>query len=98
MRRREFLLGLTGFAAVQRSNAQDRVRRVGALIATQTAKEPLETTLKGHGWTLGRDLQIEYRISGGDTDRSRKYARELITQKPDVLFAVTNTSMAALRA
>ena len=98
MRRREFIVGLAGFASVHHAKAQDRVRRIGALITTPTAKEPLETTLKDRGWTLGRDLQIEYRISGGDTDTSRKYARELIAEKPDVLFASTNTSMAALQA
>ena len=45
-----------------------------------------------------RDLQIEYRFSRGDTNLSRRYARELIALKPDVLVAVTNTSMAALQA
>lgn len=98
MRRREFILGIVGLAALHRAKAQDRVRRVGVLITTPAYKEPFETALKEHGWTIGRDLKIEYRFSGGDTDLTRRYARELIAQKPDVLFATTNTSMAALQA
>ena len=57
-----------------------------------------ETILKEKGWIVGRNLQIEYRITGGDTNLSRAYARELIALQPDVLVAVTNTSMAALHA
>ena len=36
--------------------------------------------------------------TGGDTSLSRAYARELLALQPDVLFAVTNTSIAALHA
>jgi putative ABC transport system substrate-binding protein len=102
MRRREFILGLA-MLADGRAGAQDRVRRVGALIAepgTGNWKIPdlLETILKEKGWIVGRNLQIEYRITGGDTNLSQAYARELIAWQPDVLFVVTNTSMAALHA
>src|SRR4051812_20275312 len=95
MRRREFILGLA-MLAVDRASAQGRARRVGALIS-----EPynvLETVLKEKGWVVGQNLKIEYRITGGDTNRSRTYARELLALQPDVLFAATNTSMAALNA
>jgi putative ABC transport system substrate-binding protein len=98
MRRREFILGLGVVASIGRARAEDRVRRLGMLIAGLPAKEALEAALKDRGWTAGRDLQIEYRITGGDTDRTRQGARELLALKPDVLFAETNTSMAALHA
>jgi putative ABC transport system substrate-binding protein len=103
MRRREFILALVMLADVGRAGAQDRVRRVGALISepgTGKWKIPdvLETILKEKGWIVGRNLQIEYRITGGDTNLSQAYARELIAWQPDVLFVVTNTSMAALHA
>ncbi|WIW43856.1 ABC transporter substrate-binding protein [Bradyrhizobium sp. 62B] len=58
----------------------------------------MEEVLKARGWTIGGDLQIEYRITGGDTDLSQRYARELLALHPDALFATTNTSMAALHA
>ena len=98
MRRREFILGLAMLADVGRASAQDRVRRVGALIAVPGTGNVFETVLKEKGWIIGQNLQIEYRVTGGDTNLSRAYARELLALRPDVLFAVTNTSMAALHA
>jgi putative ABC transport system substrate-binding protein len=97
MRRRDFILGLAMLANVRRARAQDRARRVGALIAEPAQANFLETPLREKGWILGRNLQIEYRITRGDTNLSKTYARELLALQPDVLFAVTNTSMAALQ-
>jgi putative ABC transport system substrate-binding protein len=78
------------------------VRRVGVLVnftePNHVFETSLETLLKEKGWIIGRNLQIEYQITGGDTDLSRAYARELVKWQPDVLFAITNTSMAALYA
>jgi putative ABC transport system substrate-binding protein len=98
MRRREFILCLAMLAAVGRASAQDRARRVGVLTINPDARNILETILKEKGWIVGQSLQIESRITGGDTNLSRSYARELLALHPDVLFAVTNTSMAALHA
>ena len=98
MKRREFILGLAMLADVGRAGAQDRVRRVGALVNFMDPNRVLETILKEKGWLVDQNLQIEYRITGGDTSLSRAYARELIALQPDVLFAVTNTSMVALHA
>jgi putative ABC transport system substrate-binding protein len=102
MRRREFILGIAMLASVGAS-AQDRGRRIGVLTAGGPAIIPgpnnmFETILKEKGWIVGGNLQIEYRITGGDTNLSLAYARELIALQPDVLVAVTNTSMAALHA
>jgi putative ABC transport system substrate-binding protein len=96
VRRREFIVGLAALGNVGRARAQDHIRRVGALIT-----EPdnvLEVVLKQNGWVVGQNLRVEYRITRGDTDLSRQYARELIALQPDVVFAQTNTSMAALQA
>jgi putative ABC transport system substrate-binding protein len=98
MKRREFILSLAMLANATRARGQDRVRRVGALVTELASEKLLKTVLTDLGWTLGRDLQIEYRVTGGDTDRTRQDARELLALKPDVLFAATNTSMAALHA
>ena len=98
MRRREFILGLAMLADVGRASAQGRARRVGALIVEPGIGKVLETVLKEKGWIVGQNLQIEHRITGGDTSLSRKYAQELIALQPDVLFAASNTSMAALYA
>ena len=98
MRRRGFILGLAMLANVRRADAQGRARRVGVLVVEQTQANILETILKEKGWVLGQNLQIEHRITRGDTNLSRAHARELLALKPDVLFAVSNTSMAALHA
>src|SRR5581483_11641522 len=97
MRRRDFFLGLAMLAGVRRAEAQDRVGRVGVLTPERWSGY-LERFFKEKGWIAGRNLQIEYRITGGDTELTRRYARELIALGPDVLFAITNTSMAALHA
>jgi putative ABC transport system substrate-binding protein len=96
MRRREFILGVAMLASASRASAQDRVRRVGVLVPEPG--DGLEAILREGGWIVGRNLQIEYRITRGDTNLSRVYARELLALQPDVLYAVTNTSMAALHA
>jgi putative tryptophan/tyrosine transport system substrate-binding protein len=98
MRRREFILGLAMLANVGRASAQGRARRVGALITEPSAGDVLETSLREKGWILGQNLLIEYRITRGDTNLSQAYARELVALQPEVLFAATNTSMAALHA
>jgi hypothetical protein len=98
MRRREFILGLAMLADVGRASAQGRARRVGVLGTDPGTPTVLETILKEKGWIVGRNLQIEYRLTRGDTHLSRAYARELIAWQPDVLFVATNTSMAALYA
>jgi putative tryptophan/tyrosine transport system substrate-binding protein len=96
MRRREFILGLAMLANSDLASAQGRARRVGVL--TTEPGDFLGPILKEKGWAIGPTLQIEYRITRGDTDLSRAYARELLALQPDVLVAVTNTSMAALHA
>lgn len=85
-------------AGARRATAQDSIRRVGALITTSTARDVLEQTLTQLGWKLDQNLRIDFRMTGGDTERSRQGARELLAEKPDVIFATTNTSMAALDA
>ena len=79
MRRREFIFGLAMLANVGRASAQGRARRVGALIAVPAVADVLETSLREKGWILGRNLQIEYRLTRGDTNLSQAYAWELMT-------------------
>src|SRR5215831_13270479 len=54
------------------------------------------SSFKQRGWTLGQNLKIEYRIYNGDTDLAHRYARELISLKPDVLYAVTSNPFYAI--
>jgi len=43
-------------------------------------------TLQKLGWTVGRNLRIDYRWTGGDAERARKYAGELVALAPDVIL------------
>jgi putative ABC transport system substrate-binding protein len=103
MRRRGFIAGLSAVVSycLARSTAatEQPLRLVGALLVESAFDlTTVERVLKQHGWTPGQDVRVEARVSNGDTDQARMYARELISLKPNVLFAVTNTSMAALYA
>jgi hypothetical protein len=74
MRRREFIVGLAMLADVGRASAQGRARRVGVLTSENrgVTRNVLETILKEKGWIVGQNLQIEYRITGGDTRACRQ--------------------------
>ena len=77
-----------------RAGAQERARRVGVLMST-TTEEPdfqaritaLQQGLGKAGWTIGRNLLLDVRWSGGDLKRLRRDAAELVALSPDVLVA-----------
>src|ERR1700688_4503995 len=80
------------------------VRRVGVMMPRAAADA--ETTedvgafaqgLAELGWTIGRNVRIEYRYSGGDPETFRKYAREMVALAPDVILAAGSPSVAALQ-
>jgi len=108
MRRREFITLLGGAAAAwplaARAQQPDRIRLIGALMNTE-ANDPnasAEMTafvgeLQKRGWTLGGNLQIEYRWGAGDANRYRKFAAELVALTPDVILAVGGTATGALQ-
>jgi putative ABC transport system substrate-binding protein len=109
MRRREFLRALGGGAAAAwplaaRAQQPDRARRIGVLMASseddpmgQARVAAFRQALAGLGWTEGRNLEIEWRWSGGDIARVRKYAAELVRLAPEVIGANGTPSVAALK-
>src|SRR5258707_15553245 len=97
MRRREFIT-LIGAAAAWplagRAQQGDQMRRVGVLIGiaandpdAQTRLAAFVQNLQPLGWTDSRNVRIDYRWGGGDADRVRKYAAELLALRPNVVFA-----------
>jgi ABC-type uncharacterized transport system substrate-binding protein len=107
MRRREFIAALGAAAAwplAARAQQTERVRRIGILINfavdDPAARSRLEAFLDGlHslGWIDGRNVQIDLRWGAGDVDRVRVYAAELVSLRPDVIFANGVTSVGALQ-
>jgi putative ABC transport system substrate-binding protein len=49
------------------------------------------------GWTVGRNLQIDYRWYGGDAGRARALAKVLVSLAPDVIEAIGTPALAAMR-
>ena len=79
------------------------MRRIGVLM-TIAADDPVAqarlTTFRAHleelGWKDSRNVQIDTRFGGGDPDRIRKSAIELVELAPDVIVANTTTALAPL--
>jgi putative ABC transport system substrate-binding protein len=49
------------------------------------------------GWTVGQNVQIDYRWSAGSEDDTRKYAAELVALAPDVIFTSGSGTVEPLR-
>jgi putative ABC transport system substrate-binding protein len=103
MRRRDFITLLGGAAAgwplAARAQQEERVRRIAVLFGgendqtSQAGIAALRDGLARLGWAEGRNLRIELRYGGGDTDRFRAYAAELAGLAPEVI--VTSSGAAA---
>jgi putative ABC transport system substrate-binding protein len=106
MRRRDFIAGLGAapLAGVARAQPSDRVRRIGVLmaIAESDADSPariaaFQQSLARLGWTLGRNLRIDYRWAGGDVERVRIAVPELLGLAPDAILADGTPALRAIR-
>jgi putative ABC transport system substrate-binding protein len=49
------------------------------------------------GWTVGGNVRIESRWTGGDADLTRRYAAEMRALAPDVILATGGSAVAALQ-
>jgi putative tryptophan/tyrosine transport system substrate-binding protein len=100
LRRRQFITLLGGAAAVAawplaaRAQQPERMRRIGVLMNTAADDTVFQIRLGAFlqglavlGWTIGRNMRIEVRWSGGKADEARRYAMELAALAPDVILA-----------
>jgi putative ABC transport system substrate-binding protein len=108
MRRRDFITLLGGAAAAWPVGARaqqpaERMRRIGVLMSIENdpdGKAQLSgfiTGLAEIGWTDGRNLRMEIRWGGGDVNRIRTFAKELVALQPDVILAHGTPATAALQ-
>ena len=80
------------------------MRRIGVLM-NYTADDPesmaritvFVQSLHGLGWTVGHNLQIDYRFGAGDVERYRRFASELVSLAPDVLVTSGAVAVEALQ-
>jgi putative ABC transport system substrate-binding protein len=108
VRRREFitLLGGTVVAWPLAARAQqpaERMRRIGVLMSIENDPDGM-AQLSGFmqglaeiGWTEGRSLRMNIRWGGGDVNRIRTFAKELVALQPDVILAHGTPATAALQ-
>ena len=107
MKRRNFIALLGGavtWPAAARAQQSTRMRHVGVLMPFAAndpqAQERNAAFLQGLqqlGWTVGQNIQIDYRWSGGTEDATQKYAAELVSLAPDVIFASGSAAAGRLR-
>jgi len=106
VRRREFITILGCAAAwplAARAQQRNRLKRLGVLwglAENDNVYEPhlssFKQRLQDLGWIDGRNIRVEYRFTGGVTERIPIAAQELAALAPDVIFATTNPAVAAL--
>src|SRR5215813_12323384 len=106
MRRRRFITLLGGVAVgwplAARAQQGERVRRIGVLMSTAVddPQDPARLAafaqgLQELGWTIGRNLRIDYRWGASSPDNARKYAAELAALAPDAMLASGTIAVAA---
>jgi putative tryptophan/tyrosine transport system substrate-binding protein len=107
MKRRAFILALGGAAAwplAARAQQSERIRHIGVLITAAGGAADLDAMarvaafqqgLQQLGWTDGRNVRIDYRLSAGTADR-RKNAAELVALAPDVIWTTGAAQVAQL--
>ena len=106
MKRRNFIKVFVGGAAAAacplaaRAQQGERVRRVGVLMPftagdreAEARKVVFEQSLQQLGWTVGRDLQIDYHLAGGGADSVRRHAAELVALAPDVIMTIGSVTI-----
>jgi putative ABC transport system substrate-binding protein len=108
MRRRDFITllgsGVAAWPLAARAQHSERVRRIGVLmnLASDDAEGQARLAafhqgLQQLGWTVGGNVQIDYRWGAGNADRIRKFAAELVALAPDVILSAGSPSVAAFQ-
>jgi putative tryptophan/tyrosine transport system substrate-binding protein len=108
MKRRQFIALVGGAAAAwplaARAQQGERVRRIGVLMSTAVddPQDPARLAafaqgLQELGWSIGRNVRVDYRWSASSSDNARKYAAELAALAPDVMLASGTIALAAVQ-
>jgi len=108
VKRREFITLVGGGAMAAwplaaRAQQSDRMRRIGFLITGSERDAELQLWIAAFkdglqrlGWTDGHNVRIEVHWAGGDVNRRRAYAVELVGSKPDVIVASATSALTQL--
>jgi putative tryptophan/tyrosine transport system substrate-binding protein len=109
MRRRDFIKAIIGSTAgwplAARGQQGNRIRRLAVLMSVEESEPEAKAQFSGFtqalaelGWIDGRNLRMEVRWGGGgDVNRARSFAKELVALEPDVILAQGTPVTAALQ-
>ena len=107
MRRRD-LLSLIGtsvaaWPVMARAQQPEQMRRIGVMNIAESDPQSavrvaaLVQGLQERGWTVGSNVQIDYRWAAGDSKLYRKYAPELVALAANVILVVGGTGTSELQ-
>jgi putative tryptophan/tyrosine transport system substrate-binding protein len=107
MKRREFIAGLGSAAAsplAVRAQQGERMRRIGGLIPSDENDPGYKRYLSAFtqalaelGWVAGRNVRMDPRWYGGDSNRMRALAQELVGLQPDVIVTYSTPATIAVQ-
>jgi putative ABC transport system substrate-binding protein len=107
-RRRDFITLIGGAVAAwplaARAQQRERMRRIGVLTGGDENGPLIKSvsaftqSLGDLGWTDGRNVRIDLRWGGGDINRIRSLAQELVSLRPDIILTRGTPATAALQA
>jgi len=107
MRRREFIAGLGSTAAwplAARAQPAERVRPIGVLMPADENDPVYNSLLSAFtqaladlGWTDGRNVRMDLRWTGGDSNRIRALAKELVGLQPEIILTNGTAPTVALQ-
>jgi len=107
VKRRTFIAGLGSAAAwpvVARAQQVERMRRIGVLVAYDENdpefKRRVSALIQGLAnldWTDGRNMRLDLHWAGGDNNRIRAVAQELVGLQPDIIVAGSTPATAAVQ-
>ena len=107
MKRREFMTFVGGAVAwplAARAQQPEHMRLIGVLMSVEEnapeGKTELSAFTRGlaeSGWSDGRNVRMEVRWGGGDVNRTRSFAKELVALQPDVILSQGTPGTRALQ-
>jgi putative ABC transport system substrate-binding protein len=107
VRRREFIAAFGGAAAwplAARAQQGERVRRIGVLMSgdendpvAKARFSAFTQALADLGWADGRNVRIDLRWTGANTNRIRALAQELVGLQPDIIVTTATPVTAAVQ-
>jgi putative tryptophan/tyrosine transport system substrate-binding protein len=107
LKRRDFITLVGGVAAwplAARAQQSGRMRRIGVLMpfaaddpVGQARISAFTQALADLGWTDGRNVRMDLRSHGGDNNRSRAFAQELVGLQPDIIVTAGTPATVALQ-